>query len=298
MQPSSPAEDDAEQRLSHAHCGGILSALVPGLPQICNHKAAEGLVLATLGAGELGAVIAVGQRADEGFGHAGSVVSLIALQDTWVYSVGDGVRDTHLANHSLYTPPDSMLDLVSAPFNLEVLKRTEVWLGALAFLAAGVGVSALVDESLDTSRVGDDANIFGESIQHAVGQPVAGATGVGLFTHVALAEEMLFRGVLQSAIARKSGETEGWVWASVVFGLTHSLNVLALPDDERTEYLLVGVPFITAGGFLLGWVYKHNEYSLAPPVAIHFWYDLLLSATFFALDPTDSIISARITLPL
>lgn len=298
MQPVTAAEADAEQRLSARRCGGFFTSLVPGLPQICNNKTTEALVITTLAMGELGAAVGVGQRADDGYAHPGSVVPLIALQDAWVYSLGDSWRDTHLANHELYAPPDSLLDLVEAPFNLEVLKKTEVWLGTLAFLAAGVAVSAIVDESLDSSRVGDDANVFGETLEPAVGYPAAGAIGVGLFAHVAIAEEMLFRGILQSSIARRSGQTEGWIWASAIFGVTHSLNVLALPDDERTEYLLIGVPFITAGGFLLGWVYKHNDYSLAPPTAIHFWYDLLLSATFFALDPTNSIISAKVTLPM
>jgi hypothetical protein len=30
---------------------------------------------------------------------------------------------------------------------------------------------------------------------------------------------------------------------------------------------------------------------------VHFWYDLLLSATFFAVDPQSSPLSAKVTVP-
>jgi hypothetical protein len=56
-------------------------------------------------------------------------------------------------------------------------------------------------------------------------------------------------------------------------------------------------PRIPAAGGYLGLVYRWHDYSLAPPVALHFWYDFLLSAIGFALDPQDSILSARVSVP-
>ena len=98
-------------------------------------------------------------------------------------------------------------------------------------------------------------------------------------------------------MARETDETSGWLGASLVFGVAHAPHSLALPAHQRERYLLIGVPAITMLGSFLGLSYRRHDYSLAPPVAIHFWYDLLLSATFFALDPGDNPLSAGITLP-
>ena len=58
--------------------------------------------------------------------------------------------------------------------------------------------------------------------------------------------------------------------------------------DQRLKYLAVGVPFITLLGSYLGLAYRESRYSLAPSVAIHFWYDLLLEAVSFLGDPKNS----------
>ena len=51
--------------------------------------------------------------------------------------------------------------------------------------------------------------LFGTQLHDPVGYPLAGGIGVALFEHVAVAEEMAFRGVLQSGWARTMGETRG-----------------------------------------------------------------------------------------
>jgi len=185
---------------------------------------------------------------------------------------------------------------VWAPFNWNVLKKTDVWAGTLGMLVLGVGVSLLVDEDA-AGNWGDDANVFGRDMDPELGYPLAALSFGGLFEHVAIAEETIFRGLLQSEFARRSGETRGWVIGSLVFGAAHALNVLALDAEDRREYLLYGLPFITSVGSYMGLSYRWNDYSLAPPVAIHFWYDFLLSATFFAMDPQRSPISAKVAIP-
>ncbi|MBR9989929.1 MAG: CPBP family intramembrane metalloprotease, partial [Gemmatimonadetes bacterium] len=99
-----------------------------------------------------------------------------------------------------------------------------------------------------------------------LGYPLALATGVGLFQHVAIAEEIAFRGALQSGIARQSGETQGLIWSSVIFGLAHAPNALVLPAEDRARYLLVGIPFLTAAGGFLGWVYQRADVWLGTAV--------------------------------
>jgi membrane protease YdiL (CAAX protease family) len=116
----------------------------------------------------------------------------------------------------------------------------------------------------------------------------------GLFEHVAVAEELLFRGIIQTGLARKFGEMPGWIVASLIFGAAHSLNILFLPPNERLGYLAVNVPVITLLGAYLGLVFRHSGYSLVPSTALHFWYDFLLSFGDMALHPQASSLSGRI----
>jgi membrane protease YdiL (CAAX protease family) len=46
-------------------------------------------------------------------------------------------------------------------------------------------------------------------------------------------------------------------------------------------------------GLYFGWLYRRSGYSLAPSTAAHFWFNLLLSSTFFAIHPKDSPIAVN-----
>ena len=300
QEPPSSRELDSEQRVSAASCGPALGLAFPGLAQFCLDKPVEGAVLSGLAAAELGTAVGVAVHRDEGLdglSHPAAAVPLIGLQNLWIYGYADALFDEQRAARMRYVPEDSLGELALAPFNARVLSQTDVWLGTLLATGAGVGLSFLVDESIDSGRAGEDPNLFGRRFSAPVGYPLAAGVGVGLFEHVAIGEEAAFRGLLQSHMARETDETRGWLGASVVFGVAHAPNALALEASQRERYLVLAVPYITLVGGYLGLVYRRHDYALAPPVAIHFWYDLLLSAVFFALDPTDSPISAGVTLP-
>ncbi len=293
---ASAREREAWQRHKRGTpCSQSWGWLFPGLAQLCQGRPAEGGTLLALGVAEAGTAIAVGRR--EGIEHPGAALPLLAFQDLWLLGIFDGLRDEQLAALVPYTPQDTLGEMALAPFNWQVLRKPDVWIGILAMTAIGVGVSLLVDESGNTDHFGDDPNIFGRTMPPALGYPIAYGVGAGLFEHVAMAEEMAFRGVIQSGSARRYGETEGWLAASVLFGAAHIPNLWFIPEDQQTAYLLYGIPFITAIGSYLGLTYRWNHYSLAPPIAVHFWYDFLLTATFFAIDPTNSPISAKVTIP-
>jgi membrane protease YdiL (CAAX protease family) len=153
---------------------------------------------------------------------------------------------------------------------------------------AGIAVSQVLDGPVDTHNLGTRPVLFGHTVNSAVGYPVATAIGVGVFEQVAIAEESAFRGVLQSGWARTSGEERGWVYGSLTFGLLHATNVLFIDPSQRAKYLAVGVPFITLLGGYLGKAYQWSDYSLAPSVAVHFWYDFLIEAYGFFTDPKHS----------
>jgi len=301
MEPPTERELDAKQRLDNARCSPRWGLLMPGAGQYCFNKPGTGALLMGLTTGEIVTTGLAVRSIDVGPGeskieHPAVATPLIALQDLWVYAYVDTALDQHLAARALFAPQDTLGELAWAPFNLEVLKQPDVWAGTLGMLALGVGVSLLVDEEA-ADNYGDDANLFGRDFSPAAGYPLAGLTFGGLFEHVAIAEESLFRGLAQSSFARSGGETRGWVVASLLFGAAHSFNAFTLEGSERTDYLKYGVPYITVVGSYLGLSYRWHDYSLAPPVAIHFWYDFLLTATFFAMDPQNSPISAHSAIP-
>jgi membrane protease YdiL (CAAX protease family) len=283
-QPPNEREIEARERVS-AECprGG---ALVPGLVQLCRGRTDDGTLLATLGAAELGVGLTAGITS--GFDSSAAGVSLLAFGDLLTYSVMDVAFENQRAARLRLVPQESLSELVRAPFSGEVLERPGVWAGIAGTLAAGLLVSRIVDGPIDTSGFGQRPVLFGHTVNSAVGYPLAGAIGITLFEHVAIAEESVFRGLLQSGWARSQGETAGWIYASLAFGLAHSTNIVFLDPSHRASYLAVGVPFITVLGSYLGLAYRYSGYSLAPSVAIHFWYDFLLEAIGFVADPKNS----------
>lgn len=253
-------------------------------------------MLALAGAAELSTGVLVGNRAEAGFEHPGSTLPLLAFQDTWVLGISDMWNDRSLARGELYAPTDTLADLALAPFNIEVMKKPKVWIGLAVVLAVGIGATLALSDDVPPVKLSDDVNVFGKQLAPGVGYPAAGVAFAGLFTHVAPTEELLFRGVVQSGLARRHGETLGWMEGSLIFGAIHAPNAWTLPEDQRRDYLLYGLPVITAIGTYLGYLYKDEGYSLAAPTAVHFWYDFLLSASFFIIDPQDSPLSAKLGL--
>jgi membrane protease YdiL (CAAX protease family) len=295
-EPTYPREASEDHTRAADCVGYIWNALIPGLAQLCIGETAEGAMLLTIGSAEIAVGTAV--AIETTITHPGAALPLIAAEDLAVYSYMDAVFRRQRAERMVFVPQDSMGELIAAPFNLDALSSTDVWLGILGSVAAGLAVSYLTDpSSFQNTALGAHANIFGASLRPAIGYPLGVAIGVGLFEQVAIAEESLFRGAIQSGFARNNSETAGWVFGSLIFGGFHATNALFLPSDQQLRYLAVGVPFITLLGGYLGLSYRWHDYSLVPSTAIHFWYDLLISAVPFFLNPTNSPLSASIAVP-
>jgi len=209
----------------------------------------------------------------------------------------DAALESQRAARLTYVPQESLGELVRAPFSLEVLSRPSVWAGIAGSLAAGLLVGRLVDGPLSTQNFTKRPVLFGHEVNSGIGYPAAAAIGIVLFEHVAVAEESVFRGLIQSGWARSQGETPGWIYGSLAFGLVHASNILFLAPDQRISYLAVGVPFITVLGSYLGLAYRWSDYSLAPSTAIHFWYDLLIEAVGFVADPKNSPLAVSWGMP-
>jgi membrane protease YdiL (CAAX protease family) len=298
LEPPAAEEIEAREAIEHRSCTPNLALLFPGAGQLCLGQTERGAIMGSVAAAEIGATVAAAVETRDA-DHPAVELPVAAVSDLWVYGIFDMVLIRQRASAELYVPRDTPSDLVAAPLNLQVMKRPGVWIGLGLALAVGIGVSVATasDEDFHPEHAGDDPNLFGKHVNAPYGYPLGFAAGAGLFGQVALAEESVFRGYLQSALSRAWGENAGWVAASLVFGAAHIGNVLDADEDDRNRYLLTAIPVITATGFYMGWLYRDSGYSLAPSTAMHFWYDLLLSSTFFVLDPENSLFSARIAVP-
>jgi hypothetical protein len=101
-----------------------------------------------------------------------------------------------------------------------------------------------------------------------------------LFSPVGVGEESLFRGVIQTELEERFGTWGGLVAASTIFGAIHFLNY---GNDPKQG--LIAVPVIATLGSSLGLAYIETGHRLETSVAMHFWYDFLLSSVAFAADP-------------
>lgn len=292
-EPPSARERAAADRFLHRRCSPNWKFLYPGLGQICLGKPDEGAILATLATTEAGALIS-GVA-----GHQATTINLttLALQNVVIYSLVDPALERQRAKRLRFVPQDTLAELVVAPFNVRVLGEPYVWGSIVGLTAVGVTTSVLLLSRGHTFSPGGRPVLYGHDVDPAAGYPIAAATFAGLYSHVSIGEEILYRGYLQSSLARHCGEGCGWAAASLFFGVSHAPNAFALAPDQRLRYLGIGLPLITLGGQVLGLSYRWSRYSLAAPVAIHFWYDFLLSAIGFAADPRSSPLSAKVGFP-
>jgi membrane protease YdiL (CAAX protease family) len=291
-EPERPRERAARERLANARCSTNWSLLYPGLGQICLRQDAEGGAIAALSTVEGAGLIYGAVKGQRGLTY----VTAVGVQDLYVYGAFAPTLERQLAARQRFVPEETFGELLLAPFNGRVLAKPDVWGGILGMSLVGIATSALLLDRGRTYHPGTTPVIFGKDVPPGVAYPAAGLAFAGLFSHVAPAEETLFRGYVQSSLARACGEGCGWALGSFIFGLSHAPNALLLDNArDRERYLAIGVPFLVLAGQYLGFSYWRNGYSLAPPVAVHFWYDFIASAVDFALDPRHSPIAAKVS---
>lgn len=179
-----------------------------------------------------------------------------ALLNLSFYSAFSAYRDARLdpENDGYSTPPpeETLSDLVAAPFSFEYLSRPGTFLPLLLPLYLALsepGQDQLVYEPLGTlTREEMAAGFF---FQHQA---------------VAIGEETFFRGVLNNGFSSAFGEGLGLLTSSAIFGLGHQGSA-----GQATS----GGAFLF--GLYLGWLHQSNEYQLGQGVAIHYWWNFLVS---------------------
>lgn len=292
-----PRELDAGARLDDRACGLGLGWAWPGVGRFCARRPAEGAALGALGAVDLAAGVAfLPASAEPGVGGAPGL-PWVGLQNVYMLGLALDSFDVRLAEHKLYTPPETLGELVRAPFRPVVLGKPGVWLGGGALIGGAIAVTVATSGDLALFPSGVRPNVFGASLPPAAGYPAGAIADVVVFEHVALGEEALFRGVIQSGLSRALDPTAGWVLASLAFGLAHVPNLLAVPAEDRLSYLAFSVPYITAAGFTLGALYQGYGFRLSHSVAVHFWYDVVVGGIAFAADPEHGPFSLTIAAP-
>lgn len=171
-----------------------------------------------------------------------------------LYSAYGAYRDAwaHGAADPFPPPGDSLGALAQAPFRWKHLSRPTTFVPLLA-LAAALGAGD-PDERYAFVRQGGltrDELTLGLTAQMEM---------------VAVGEEALFRGVINHSLSRRLGPRWGVGLSSVVFGLAHSgTGGTATP---------IGAALF---GLYAGLLHQRNDYALGENVALHFWWNMLIS---------------------
>jgi membrane protease YdiL (CAAX protease family) len=230
-----------------------------------------------------------------------------AAQDLWFYAVFASYRDARLARGDLGArypvAREQLPELLLAPFNPRVLKSPWVWAGLPAMLGAAIGASYVISHATETRASlsmrtladGGGVQFFGHHYATAPGVALGEAYDASLYLPVAVGEEALFRGALQSGLSESLGAGGGWATASAIFGAAHTFNFVF--DEGGAKTAALAVPFLMATGGYLGYVYMRSGFSLCRGVALHFWYDFLLATFDFVAHPDDQPFVVRVALP-
>ncbi len=214
---------------------------------------------------------------------------LIGAQNLWFYSIFDAYRDARVmrgdTGYKHAISRESLGQLASAPFRPKVLASPWVWGGVPLALGAGLAVSYLAsrgDDAEERPTIFEvrEVNVLGHRFSRGLGFAAGSAYYAALFVPVGVGEEALFRGLIQTELEERFGTWGGLTLASAIFGAVHTVNFL---DDPKSA--LIAVPVITVLGSAMGLAYTRTGHRLETSVAMHFWYDFLLSAAAFAIDP-------------
>lgn len=233
----------------------------------------------------------------------------MVAQNLWFYGVFAAYRDARLARGDLGArypvAREELPELLLAPFNPRVLKSPWVWAGLPAMLGAAVGASYVISRitatnaslAMRTLSDGGGVQFFGHHYGTASGVALGEAYNLSIYLPVGVGEEALFRGVVQAGLSETSlGLWGGWAVGSAIFGAAHTFNFIGEENGVRTAAL--AVPYLMLTGSYLGVVFIKSDFSLRRSVALHFWYDFLLSTIDFIADPDHQPFVARFAMPL
>jgi membrane protease YdiL (CAAX protease family) len=237
-------------------------------------------------------------------GAAGFALSSIG-QDLWFYSIFDAYRAARVmrddAGYRTRITRETLPELATAPFRPSVLARPWVWAGVPLTLGVGLGITYLIDRSSFSGHTSlfdlRSINILGHNFRSHAGAFAAGeAYWAAVFDPVGVGEESLFRGYLQTELEEQLGTYGGLATASAIFGAFHLANFVGPGQDiKQAGY---AIPVIATLGAGFGLAYIQTGHRLETGVAMHFWYDFLLSSVAFVVDPTNQPFVVQFSMPM
>jgi membrane protease YdiL (CAAX protease family) len=259
----------------------LLWSLLPGGGHFYLGNTGTGITYATL----TGAFFALGaevQRRNEELDREDDELNVpfVVGEKIWEYSIfttfRESARRTGLDLRRARFDDTPTSELLLAPFDPDQFLRLPVFGAALL----GVAGAALAHDH-DGGRLPDvtRAQMLGDTYDRDDATALYMGSALLVSLGAGAAEEGLFRGVVQTLLQDRWGNAGGLWAASGIFGAAH-LGGDGLNVD--------GALFATAAGAYLGWLYNHDDNRLAGPIAAHFWYDFMIFAASWALDPDDT----------
>lgn len=100
-----------------------------------------------------------------------------------------------------------------------------------------------------------------------------------VFTSIAVMEEVVFRGIIQTELSEFVNPDFGLAASSILFGLAH------YKAGKDWIYSLRA----TAAGFYIGWQYQKYDYDLCRVIALHFYIDFTPGFIDTFLNPVQSM---------
>lgn len=183
-----------------------------------------------------------------------------AAGNIMLYSSFAAYRDArqmpeNLAGYSTPPPAESLGDLSLAPFRWEYLSRPTTFIPLLIPL-----YYALSPATSGQLIYAPDDSISRNELR-----------GLAFFTHemVAVGEESFFRGFLNNSLSDYLGPGFGLVTSSAIFGVAHTGT--GGTADAASASLF--------GGYL-GYIQQSNEYRIGQGVALHFWWNFIVTLAF------------------
>jgi membrane protease YdiL (CAAX protease family) len=175
--------------------------------------------------------------------------------------------------HNQSLSQSNFFNLASAPFQTKYLKEPEVFLP----IAIAIGYSLLSESQerslFDTKTI----NLFGRDYSALEGGSLKILSDFVIMSMVALSEEMLFRGMIQTSLSESVNPNFGLVASSILFGLAH------LPSTNLIYSLRA-----MAAGFYFGWQYQKYNNDIGRTIALHFQIDFMPTLISLFKSPSQS----------
>lgn len=192
-----------------------------------------------------------------------------ALVNLSFYSAFGAYRDARLKlNNEGYetpAPTESLAELAAAPFNPEYLARPTTWVPLIFPLLFAL------------TKPDDDRYLF--QPDNTISRDELRIGYAGVHEMVAVGEEAFFRGILNNGFSSSLGEAYGLGVSSALFGLAH--------DGSPGQSSALGAGLF---GLYVGYLQQLNGYRIGQGVAIHFWWNLLVTLGMLKERAPDQVV--------